>query len=220
VVTVVVRIWLPDRPGALGQVASMIGSVGGDVVGIEILERGAGRAIDELIVTLPDEGLVGLMVTQVTSHVDGVDVEDVRTIRGRVHDRWLDPLETAARLAEASDVDALLALLCDEVADDLDAEWAAVVDMSTGQARRTVGEPPSAAWLAAFVEGTKLSTAIASGDAGPEDVAWATMLGSQLELVLGRHGRPLRARERRQLAVLARIAGARLASLVPAPTGG
>ena len=40
-----VRVWLPDRPGALGQVASRIGAVRGDVVGIEILQRGAGRAI-------------------------------------------------------------------------------------------------------------------------------------------------------------------------------
>lgn len=31
--TYVVRVWMPDRPGALGQVASRIGAVGGDVVG-------------------------------------------------------------------------------------------------------------------------------------------------------------------------------------------
>ena len=46
--TYVVRLWLPDRPGALGQVASRIGAVHGDVVGIEILERGGGSAIDDL----------------------------------------------------------------------------------------------------------------------------------------------------------------------------
>ena len=39
----VVRIRLPDRPGALGQVASRIGAVGGDIVAIDILDRsGAG----------------------------------------------------------------------------------------------------------------------------------------------------------------------------------
>ncbi|MEY4175069.1 MAG: hypothetical protein RI900_2234, partial [Actinomycetota bacterium] len=42
--TFVVRVWLPDRPGALGQVASRVGAVRGDVVGIEILERGGGSA--------------------------------------------------------------------------------------------------------------------------------------------------------------------------------
>ena len=35
-------------PSALGQVASRIGAVHGDVIGIEILERGGGSAIDDL----------------------------------------------------------------------------------------------------------------------------------------------------------------------------
>ena len=62
--TYLVRVWVPDRPGALGQVASRIGAVRGDVVGIEILERGAGRAIDELVVALPEPGLVDLLVSR------------------------------------------------------------------------------------------------------------------------------------------------------------
>ena len=49
----VVRIWLPDRPGALGAAASRTGAVRGDLVGIDILERGAGRAIDELSSSCP-----------------------------------------------------------------------------------------------------------------------------------------------------------------------
>jgi hypothetical protein len=56
--TFVVRVWLPDRPGALGAVASRIGAVGGDLVGIDILERGGGRVIDELVVELFDVALV------------------------------------------------------------------------------------------------------------------------------------------------------------------
>ena len=35
-----VRVWLPDRPGALGLVASRIGSVGADIVGVDVVERG------------------------------------------------------------------------------------------------------------------------------------------------------------------------------------
>ena len=49
--TYVLRLWLPDIPGTLGRVAAAIGEANGDVIGIEILERGAGMAIDELIVT-------------------------------------------------------------------------------------------------------------------------------------------------------------------------
>jgi len=44
--TVVMRLWLPDLPGTLGRVAAAIGRANGDVIGIEILERGAGMAID------------------------------------------------------------------------------------------------------------------------------------------------------------------------------
>ena len=54
----VLCVWLLDRPGALGAVASRIGAVKGDVVGIEILETGAGQAIDELVVQLPEATLV------------------------------------------------------------------------------------------------------------------------------------------------------------------
>ena len=75
--TVVVRVWLPDRPGALGQVASRIGSVKGDVLGIDILESGGGRVIDELVVALPDESVVDLMVSEVHA-IDGVAVAHVR----------------------------------------------------------------------------------------------------------------------------------------------
>ena len=49
----VLRVWVPDRPGALGAVASRIGAVRGDLIGIDILERGAGRAIDCLLYTSP-----------------------------------------------------------------------------------------------------------------------------------------------------------------------
>jgi hypothetical protein len=40
------RIWLPDVPGVLGAVAAEIGAVDGNVVGLEVLEREAGVAID------------------------------------------------------------------------------------------------------------------------------------------------------------------------------
>ena len=97
----IVRVWVPDRPGALGSVASRIGAVRGDLVGIDILERGAGRAIDELVVDLPSESLVDLLVSEV-SQVDGVDVEDVRRVSDSLSDPRLDALETAANLVAQS----------------------------------------------------------------------------------------------------------------------
>ncbi len=74
----VVRVQLPDRPGALGQVASRIGAVGGDIVAIHILSRGGGRALDEFIIQL-DGALTQLLESEILE-VDGVNVEEV-TIR-------------------------------------------------------------------------------------------------------------------------------------------
>ena len=56
----VVRIALPDRPGALGLVASRIGAVGGDIVAINILERDEGHAVDEFVVEIGGQHLVEL----------------------------------------------------------------------------------------------------------------------------------------------------------------
>src|SRR5438270_9884475 len=106
------RVWVPDRPGALGGVASRIGAVRGDLVGIDILERGAGRAIDELVVELPDEGLLDLLISEV-SQVDGVDVEDVRPIEQHAPDPRVDALETAAVIIEQHTIEGLCAALVD-----------------------------------------------------------------------------------------------------------
>src|SRR5438874_2226298 len=57
---VLLRVWLPDRPGALGAVASRIGAVRGDIVGIDVLERNEGVAIDEFGVVLSDPELLPL----------------------------------------------------------------------------------------------------------------------------------------------------------------
>ena len=76
------RIWLPDRPGALGLVASRIGAVGGDIVAIDILDRADGRAVDEFVVELAGEHLVDLMRTEI-HEVDGALVEEVRPVAER-----------------------------------------------------------------------------------------------------------------------------------------
>ena len=204
--TYVVRVWIPDRPGALGQVASRIGAVRGDVVGIDILERGAGRAIDELVVVLPDDELVPLLVREV-GQVDGVDVEDVRTVAESLPDARLDVLESAAALVEHADVATVVRELAVHARDDFEGDWAAVVD-GDGSVVASAGDAPPAAWLAAFVAGSRSSGPASSGVGGADDVAWAALDGSAV--AIGRRGRPFRARERRQLAALARIVGRRL----------
>ena len=138
----VVRIWVPDRPGALGAVASRIGAVRGDLVGIDILERGGGRAIDELLVDLPDDGLVPLLISEV-SEVDGVDVEDVRPATGWLADPRLDALETAAVLVDQPSVISLVSALAERASRDFQSDWAAVIDLDAPLPLTTVGSVPA-----------------------------------------------------------------------------
>jgi hypothetical protein len=207
----ILRVWVPDRPGALGAVASRIGAVRGDLVGIDILERGGGRAIDELIVELPSESLVGLLISEV-AQVDGVDVEDVRRAPAAAVDPRLDALETAASLVAHADVGSLLDALARRSLSDFQSDWAVVVDLESSNPVVTVGPAPPAAWLAAFVTGSRASVG-AGASGGPADVAWTDVDAAGLVVVLGRKGRPFRSRERRQLTALARIVDHRWAEL-------
>ncbi|MEW9550277.1 amino acid-binding protein [Nonomuraea sp. NPDC050783] len=47
------RVSLPDRPGGLGQVAKALGTLGADILQVTVLEREAGRAVDDFTVSWP-----------------------------------------------------------------------------------------------------------------------------------------------------------------------
>ncbi|MGH9226441.1 MAG: amino acid-binding protein, partial [Acidimicrobiales bacterium] len=138
--TFIVRVWLPDRPGALGAVASRIGAVRGDVVGIDILERGAGTAVDELVVTLPDASVVALLVNEI-GEVDGVQVESVRPTAGD-NDARLDALDTAAVLVAAPTQSVLVSELLACARRIFETEWAAVVHIDDRLLVAAEGSPP------------------------------------------------------------------------------
>lgn len=207
----VLRVWLPDRPGALGAVASRIGAVKGDVVGIEILEVGEGQAVDELVVQLPDATLVELLVHEVRQ-VDGVHVEEVRSLGGDTHDPQLATLETAAKLVQARTRADLLAVVRDKAPRSLSASWVAVVDVAAGRTLVSADHAPSETWLAAFVHGAS-SAAELSGAEGSGDVIWSELSDVGLAIVAGRDRIAWRSRERLELDALALIVAARWAEL-------
>ena len=200
---VLVRVWLPDRPGALGLVASRIGAVRGDIVGVDVLERGSDVAVDEFAVNLPDAELIPTLVREI-EEVDGASVEQVRAV-GHFPDARLDALESAAALCEAASVDELHAALVAQTKREFLADWTALVDGAHVLAH--AGEDtPSADVLDALVAGTSASTLVSGGVTGPEDLAVAGFTDHDAALLLGRAGHPLRRRERGQLLALVRIA--------------
>lgn len=205
-----VRVVLADRPGALGAVASRIGSVRADVVGVEIVERGEGRAVDDFIVELADESHVALLVSEV-EQVDGAAVEQVVPLtRGR-RDRRRDSYEVAVALVSERSPEGLLGRLATVAARELDASWTAVVEVGVGGGSilASHGRPPAPRWLMAFAEDLR-----GAPDREPlPDVASASLDSWDLALVVGRPGWAYGQAERQRLAALAELADARWVDL-------
>ena len=202
-VRLVVRVWLPDRPGALGLVASRIGAIGADIVGVDVLERSEHVAVDEFAVVISDMELVKLLIREI-EEVDGASVEQWERV-DRFPDARLDALETVEQVVQADDAGALWSRLVDRVHVEFGTDWAVVVRGE--QLMAAVGDGmPEGSVLAALATGTGASPAVAAGDSGPEDLAVAPLTASCAVLLTGRDGHPFRRRERHQLLALARIA--------------
>ena len=71
-----VRVTLPDRPGALGQVARTLGVAGADIVQVVVLERLGGRAVDDFTVVWPGATRVERLLAGLAA-IPGVQVDGV-----------------------------------------------------------------------------------------------------------------------------------------------
>ena len=68
------RVALPDIPGSLGRLASAIGSAGGNIDAIEIVERSHdGRAVDDVFLAA-EAGVMPDSIISACTALDGVDV--------------------------------------------------------------------------------------------------------------------------------------------------
>ncbi|MFQ1001434.1 ACT domain-containing protein [Modestobacter sp. SSW1-42] len=90
------RLVVPDRPGTLGAVATALGDAGIDIVSVDVLERGNGVAVDDIVVELPADRVADSLITAATA-VPGVQVESLRPFAGPMDThRELDLLEALA----------------------------------------------------------------------------------------------------------------------------
>jgi hypothetical protein len=130
-----IRVRMPDRPGALGLVASRIGALKADIVGIEIRDRINGFAVDEITVLLPEPGLEAALTREI-QEVDGADVDSVELI-DQLPEPRLDTWFAATRIVQARDDGELAAALAAAVAGCVPA-WCAV---QLGAALSVVADP-------------------------------------------------------------------------------
>ncbi len=195
-----IRVQLPDRPGALGAVASRIGSVGGDVVSIDILERHGDLVVDELGVGLEGDHLVKLVRDEILE-VDGVFVESIRPVAEPIPDRFADLLDVATDLFVQTTRRQLFEQLARHARRSLGADVAAVLRPEGGMAVAEDGDIEGRAGLPADAVRTP-----AGDETDRRNVVTASMPGSNLVLVVARDDPVLRARERQWISLMADLA--------------
>ncbi len=193
-----IRVKLPDRPGALGAVASRIGSVGGDVVSIDILQRDDGIVVDELGVGLAADNLIDLVREEILE-VDGVSIESVRAVEGAIPDQNLELLDIAAEVFKQRSSSGLLEHLTTRVRQSLAADTCAVLEADGAGVVTSDGAPPRDDWL-------ELAEASPSRQDEAVELAFAPMVHAGKMLVVRRSHPVLRDRERQWISTMAELA--------------
>ncbi|MFI7600509.1 amino acid-binding protein [Actinoplanes sp. NPDC049681] len=133
-----VRVTLPDRPGALGQVARTLGVAGADIVQVVVLERLSGRAVDDFTVVWPGASRVERLLAGLAA-IPGVQVDGVWKAIGAPVSGGHDA-ELLAQVA-ANPADGL-ATLVDAVPGLLAADWAAAAVVPPDWAARSAAPRP------------------------------------------------------------------------------
>ncbi len=104
------RVKLPDRPGSLGRVATALGTAGADISAVEIVERGEGYAIDDFMLSAPDDtkpdslvtacaGLDEVAVLWVSRYPESWNIDGDVDVLNSMTD---DPINAERTLAEAA----------------------------------------------------------------------------------------------------------------------
>lgn len=189
------RVRVPDRPGSLGALATALGSVGADILSVDVVERDAGTAVDDLVVDLPRGSLPDALITA-AELLDGVQVDSVRPYTG-VLDTHRE-LELIDQLVATTGN--RLQVLVDGLPRVLRVGWATVVGTGDDGPYRVVGSPAAPETRISTVPWFPLTTPHAvdsTRDWVPQPwrdmdttVAVAPLGGPNQALVLGRPGGP------------------------------
>jgi hypothetical protein len=145
------RIELVDQPGSLGSLAVALGSVGADILSLDVVERSSGYAIDDLVIELAPGVMPDTLITAAES-LSGVRVDSVRPHTGLLEAHR--ELELLDHVAAADDNAARLQVLVNEAPKVLRVNWCTVLRGSGGELERLAVSPgtpetkaDSAPWL-------------------------------------------------------------------------
>ena len=191
------RVQLEDRPGSLGSLAVALGSVGADILSLDVVERAAGYAIDDLVVELPAGAMPDMLITA-AERLNGVYVDAIRPHTGLLEAHR--ELELIDHVAAADGETKQLQVLVDDAPLVLRVGWCTVVRLTGSTSVRVVGSPGAPETQAAATPWLPLdhATALDTADEWVPQV-WRDMdttlaaapLGDhRTAVVLGRPGGP------------------------------
>ena len=173
------RVELPDVRGSLGRLATAIGEAGGDIEAIEIVEKGDGTAVDDVLLEMHGGAMPDSIVSACNA-LDGVKVMWISRYAGGGN-IFMD-LEVVEALTEEP------TKALDRVVDLLPvafrADWAMRVHRSKGVVRRTDAAPEELP----FLEIEKAARVEVDGDE-VNLYAGARIDGNDV-VVIGRRGGP------------------------------
>ncbi|MGH7290038.1 MAG: amino acid-binding protein, partial [Myxococcota bacterium] len=121
------RVQLEDRPGSLGSLAVALGSVGADILSLDVVERTAGYAVDDLVVELPPGAMPDMLITA-AEKLNGVYVDSIRPHTGLLEaHRELELIDHIAAAGKKRDK---LQALADEAPKVLRVGWCMVLTLN------------------------------------------------------------------------------------------
>jgi hypothetical protein len=197
----IVRVWVRDEPGALATLADRVARADGNVIGVEVLERTGGRALDEVMIEVASSSAVDPLCGRVAS-MAGAQIEEVRPVAPDAEEHSLAVIETALSILSCVRPTAALSALVESVPELFDADWCALIDP---KAERVVMETAAAPPARRLVD-----MATGDGKAGaPRSESRVEVLVRSIEevgftLCIGRPI-PFRRRESREIDMLVRV---------------